>query len=154
LSNRLDPVVIDGSEGKAVQLAPCCLPIPGDKMFGHLRRDQGLTVHSSDCDIAKRQRAKEPEQWIEVRWAGHLNRRFDSRIKVLVHNEKGVLARVAAEIGEADANIVFVGMDEDRDSKMTQLRFTVQVEDRVHLAGLMRSVRQIPSVARIVRERI
>ncbi len=154
LSNKLEPVVIDGSEGKAVQLAPCCLPIPGDKMYGHLRRDQGLTVHASDCDIAKRQRAKEPEQWIEVRWAQHINRRFDSRIKVLVHNEKGVLARVAAEIGEADANIVFVGMDEDRDSKMTQLRFTVQVTDRVHLARLMRAVRQIPSVARIVRERI
>jgi guanosine-3',5'-bis(diphosphate) 3'-pyrophosphohydrolase len=154
LTNRQTPVVIDGSEGKAVQLAPCCLPIPGDKMFGHLRRDQGLTVHSSDCDIAKRQRAKEPDQWIEVKWASHLNRRFDSRIKVLVHNEKGVLARVAAEIGEADANIVFVGMDEDRDSKMTQLRFTVQIGDRVHLAHLMRSVRQIPSVARIIRERI
>lgn len=154
LLNKLEPVVIDGSEGKAVQLAPCCLPIPGDKMFGHLRRDQGLTVHASDCDIAKRQRAKEPEQWIDVKWAAQINRRFDCRIKVLVQNEKGVLARVAAEIGEADANIVFVGMDEDRDSKMTQLRFTVQIEDRVHLARLMREVRQIPSVARIVRERI
>jgi guanosine-3',5'-bis(diphosphate) 3'-pyrophosphohydrolase len=154
LVGRLEPVVINGSEGKAVQLAPCCLPIPGDKMLGHLRRDQGLTVHAADCDIAKRQRAKEPEQWIDVKWASETNRRFDCRIKVLVQNEKGVLARVAAEIGEADANIVFVGMDEDRDSKMTQLRFTVQIEDRVHLARLMREVRQIPAVARIVRERI
>jgi GTP pyrophosphokinase len=44
-------------------------------------------------------------------------------------------------------------MDEDRDQQMTQLRFTVQVEDRVHLARLMRNIRQVPSVARIVRER-
>ena len=35
-----------------------------------------------------------------------LNRRFDCRIKVLVHNQKGTLARVAAEIGESDANII------------------------------------------------
>jgi guanosine-3',5'-bis(diphosphate) 3'-pyrophosphohydrolase len=36
---------------------------------------------------------------------------------------------------------------------MQQLRFTVQVEDRIHLARLMRNVRAIPSVARILRER-
>lgn len=70
-----------------------------------------------------------------------------------MQNEKGVLARVAAEIGESDANITYVGMDDDRDHMMTQLRFTVQVEDRVHLARLMRNVRRIPRVARILRER-
>ncbi|MDB5841443.1 MAG: spoT [Herminiimonas sp.] len=153
IPGRLDPVVIYGSEGVAVQLAPCCLPIPGDKLFGHLRRDQGLSVHAADCELAKRQRAKEPDRWIEVVWGSDLNRRFDCRIKILVHNEKGVLARIAAEIGESDANIIFVGMDDDKDHLMTQLRFTVQVEDRVHLARLMRNVRRVPGVARILRER-
>jgi guanosine-3',5'-bis(diphosphate) 3'-pyrophosphohydrolase len=151
--NKLDPVIIHGNEGAAVQLAPCCMPIPGDSMIGHLRRDQGLIVHATDCDIAKRQRSKEPERWIDVTWGAGLNRRFDCRIKILVHNEKGVLARVAAEIGESDANITYVGMDDDKDHLMTQLRFTIQVEDRIHLARLMRNVRQIPSVARILRER-
>jgi GTP pyrophosphokinase len=151
---KLKPVIIHGNEGAAVQLAPCCLPIPGDSMMGHLRRDQGLTVHTVDCDVAKRQRSKEPERWIQVMWGTELNRRFDCRIKVLVHNEKGVLARIAAEIGESDANITYVGMDDDRDHVMTQLRFTIQVEDRIHLARLMRNVRSIPSVARILRERV
>jgi guanosine-3',5'-bis(diphosphate) 3'-pyrophosphohydrolase len=152
-TGKLKPVTIHGNEGAAVQLAPCCLPIPGDSLIGHLRRDQGLMVHATDCDIAKRQRAKEPEEWIDVTWGTDLNRRFDCRIKILVHNEKGVLARVAAEIGESDANITYVSMDDDKDHLMTQLRFTIQVEDRIHLARLMRNVRQIPSVARILRER-
>ena len=89
----------------------------------------------------------------EVVWSPEVNRRFDCRIKVLVHNEKGALARVAAELGESDANIVHVSMDDDKDHVMQQLRFTVQVEDRIHLARLMRNVRGIPSVARILRER-
>jgi GTP pyrophosphokinase len=63
------------------------------------------------------------------------------------------LARVAAEIGESDANIIYVAMDEDKDQPMQQIRFTIQVEDRVHLARLMRNVRALPSVARILRER-
>jgi guanosine-3',5'-bis(diphosphate) 3'-pyrophosphohydrolase len=153
IPNKIDPVVLNGTEGAAVQLAQCCLPIPGDSMFGHFRRDQGLTVHAADCELAKRQRVKEPDRWIEVVWAPETKRRFDCRIKVLVHNEKGALARVAAELGESDANIVYVAMDDDKDQIMQQLRFTVQVEDRVHLARLMRNVRTIPSVARILRER-
>jgi guanosine-3',5'-bis(diphosphate) 3'-pyrophosphohydrolase len=152
--NKPDPVIIYGSEGVSVQLAPCCHPIPGDTIIGQLKRDQGITVHTADCDLAKRQRTKEPDRWIEVEWGSDLNRRFDCRIMLLVKNEKGVLARVAAEIGESDANITYVGMDDDKDHQlMTQLRFTVQVEDRIHLARLMRNVRRIPGVTRILRER-
>ncbi|HEV7814693.1 MAG TPA: bifunctional (p)ppGpp synthetase/guanosine-3',5'-bis(diphosphate) 3'-pyrophosphohydrolase, partial [Janthinobacterium sp.] len=96
---ELDPVTICGSEGVSVQLAQCCLPIPGDAIIGQLRRDQGLLVHTSDCSLAKRQSLKEPDRWIALRWGHELNRRFDSRIKLLINNEKGILARVAAEIG-------------------------------------------------------
>ncbi|HJW55437.1 MAG TPA: bifunctional (p)ppGpp synthetase/guanosine-3',5'-bis(diphosphate) 3'-pyrophosphohydrolase [Burkholderiaceae bacterium] len=154
-SHKLDPVVIYGSEGVTVQLAPCCQPIPGDNIIGQLKRDQGITVHTIDCEPAKRQRTKEPDRWIDVVWGSDLNRRFDCRIMLLVKNERGVLARVAAEIGESDANITWVSMDDNKDPQlvMTQLRFTVQVEDRIHLARLMRNVHRIPGVTRILRER-
>jgi GTP pyrophosphokinase len=150
---RVDPVVIYGSEGVAVQLAQCCMPIPGDAIAGQLKRDQGVLVHALDCEVARRQRNKEPDRWIDVVWGADLNRRFDCRIMLLLKNERGVLARVAAEIGESDANIIFVGMEDDKDQLLTQLRFTVQVEDRVHLARLMRNVRRIPGVQRLLRER-
>lgn len=150
---KMDPVVIYGSEGVSVQLSPCCQPIPGDHITGQLKRDQGLVVHAEDCNIAKRQRSKDPDRWIEVLWGEDLNRRFDCRIKVLVHNDKGILARVAAEIGDSDANIIYVNMDDDKDQLMTQLIFTIQVEDRVHLARLMRNVRRIRGVTRILRDR-
>ncbi|HEY5800647.1 MAG TPA: bifunctional (p)ppGpp synthetase/guanosine-3',5'-bis(diphosphate) 3'-pyrophosphohydrolase, partial [Burkholderiaceae bacterium] len=151
-SGKLDPVIIYGSDGIAVQLASCCLPIPGDTVIGQLKRDQGLLVHMADCATAKRQSAKEPDRWTAVQWGADHNRRFDCRIKLLINNERGILARVAAEIGECDANITYVGMDEDIDHVMTQLRFTIQVEDRIHLARLMRSVRKVAGVNRLLRE--
>jgi guanosine-3',5'-bis(diphosphate) 3'-pyrophosphohydrolase len=150
---ELDPVTIYGSEGVSVQLAPCCLPIPGDQITGQLRRDQGLIVHTHDCMGAKRARSKEPDRWIAVQWGTELNRRFDCRIRLLINNEKGILARVAAEIGESDANISYVGMDEDEEHVMTQLRFTIQVKDRVHLAHLIRNLRGVAGVTRVERER-
>jgi len=152
-ASDIDPVTIYGSEGVSVQLAPCCLPIPGDQIIGQLRRDQGLVVHTCDCLPAKRVRAKEPDRWIAVQWGEELNRRFDCRIRLLINNEKGILARVAAEIGESDANITYVGMDEDDEHLMTQLRFTIQVKDRVHLAQLIRNLRRVAGVNRVERER-
>jgi guanosine-3',5'-bis(diphosphate) 3'-pyrophosphohydrolase len=98
-------------------------------------------------------RAKEPDRWIAVQWGSDLNRRFDCRIRLLINNEKGILARVAAEIGESDANITYVGMDEDDENMMTQLRFTIQVTDRVHLAHLIRNLRRVAGVNRVERER-
>ncbi|GGI53160.1 RelA/SpoT family protein [Oxalicibacterium solurbis] len=150
---KIDPVIIYGSEGISVQLATCCMPIPGDAIVGQMKRDQGLVIHTMDCDVARRQRSKEPERWIEVTWGSDIDRRFDCKITLVAHNEKGILARVAAEIGETDANIVQVGMDDDKDHSMTRLHFTVQVQDRVHLARLMRNLRRISGVTRLLREK-
>jgi GTP pyrophosphokinase len=150
---KIKPVNITGHEpASSVQLAPCCLPIPGDALTGHLRRDQTLSVHAAECEVAKRLRTKEPGRWIEVSWANEHARRFESRIRVLLQDEKGALARLAAEINESDSNIVHVGMDEGS-SPMIEPRFTVQVEDRVHLARLMRNVKRVKGVERILRER-
>lgn len=145
------PVMIFGSEGVNVQLASCCLPIPGDTIIGELNMTRGLVVHNAECATAKRLIAKEPDKWINVTWGEDLNRNFDSRLKVLVHEEKGILARVAAEISESNANIAHVSMENEED--FTVLRFTVQVEDRTHLANLIRRVRHVPGVAQVGRER-
>jgi GTP pyrophosphokinase len=88
-----------------------------------------------------------------VSWSADHARRFDCRIRVLLQDEKGALARVAAEINESGSNIAHVGMDESRSSRLTELKFTIQVEDRVHLARLMRNVKRVKGVERIIRER-
>ncbi len=152
---RVKPMEISGDEpASSVLLAKCCSPIPGDRLRGNLRRDQMLVVHASDCDSARRLRSKEPGRWIDVAWSDDHVSRSNCRIRVLVSDEKGLLAKLAASINEADSNIVHVGMDEGRrDSHFTELHFTVQVEDRVHLARLMRNVRRVSGVERILRHK-
>jgi GTP diphosphokinase / guanosine-3',5'-bis(diphosphate) 3'-diphosphatase len=81
------------------------------------------------------------------------NRSFTCCLRLLIDRHKGILGRVAAEIGESDGNITYVGMDEDDENMMTQLRFTIQVKDWVHLAHLMRNLRRVAGVNRVERER-
>ena len=148
---KREPVIIYGSEGLSVQLAPCCMPIPGDNIIGQLKRDQGLVVHTDDCEHAKRMHFKEPDRWIDVTWGEELNRSFDTRIVVTVNNERGALARIAAGIGESEANISYVNMEDGDANDMTHIHFTIQVEDRTHLAKIMRSIKHLNGVIRVVR---
>ena len=62
-------------------------------------------------------------------------------------------AQVAAAIADAGSNIEHVAMDPDPEGLLTMLSFTIQVAHRIHLATVMRSLRQIPEVTRISRER-
>ncbi|MGI4813402.1 MAG: RelA/SpoT family protein [Janthinobacterium lividum] len=153
LSGAVAPVVITGTEGMSVQLSPCCRPIPGDSIMGYIGIGLGMAIHTTDCRVAQRIHRRDPGRWIDVAWAPQPGRLFEVGVKVLAHNAKGVIARVAADVTSADANIVHIAMDEDHAQESTVLRFILQVSDRVHLANVMRRVRVNPDVMRIAREK-
>jgi GTP pyrophosphokinase len=142
-------IVIRGSEGMAVQFAKCCRPIPGDPIIGFIKKGQGLVVHTHDCPTALKARS-DPEKWIEVDWASDTDRTFAVGIRVIAANQRGVLAKVAAAIAETGSNIDNVSMDEER-GIYTALNFTIEVQNRLHLARLMKTLRRIPEVVRILR---
>lgn len=149
-SARSAPILIQGNEGQAVQLAPCCGPLPGDPIIAGLRLGHGLVVHTADCPVAVRQRAREPERWVNVGWDSHTAKHLAARLDVVSRNERGVLGRLAAEITAADSNIIHVTMHDDAMSTVS-LHLTVQVDSRKHLAQVIRSIRHVPQVQKIVR---
>ncbi|MEK9719830.1 MAG: ACT domain-containing protein, partial [Quisquiliibacterium sp.] len=71
-------------------------------------------------------------------------------VELQVTDERGVLAKVAAELAASEANIVHVA-NEDEDQGTASLRFVVQVRDRVHLAQVIRNLRRLPEVRRVNR---
>ena len=151
-ANAAKPLVIRGTEGLAIQLAPCCRPIPGDPIIGLLRKGQGLRIHTHMCRTARKSRSSEPQNWIHVEWDPAPNQFFDVRIKVTAKNIRGVLGRVATAISQTGVNIEHVNMDAERPGLFTELNFLVGISGRRHLATLMRNLRHIPDVVRISRE--
>ncbi len=147
---RFAPITIHGNEGQAVQLAPCCGPLPGDQIIAGIRIGHGLVVHTSDCPVALRARAKEPERWVDIAWDAETAKHFSARIDIMANNERGVLSRIAAEVAQADSNIIHVTMTDDAMAAMV-LNLTVQVDSRKHLAQVFRSIRRVPQVQKIVR---
>jgi GTP diphosphokinase / guanosine-3',5'-bis(diphosphate) 3'-diphosphatase len=146
-------VIIDGSEGATVQMAPCCRPIPGDAIVGYLGRGEGLLVHTADCATGKRLFERDSERWIPVEWSEEPVRPFETGLRVLVKNAKGALAKLAAAISEAEADIAHLDMADERAGDTTELRFLLMVRDRQHLADVVRALRRSPVVDQVHRVR-
>jgi GTP pyrophosphokinase/guanosine-3',5'-bis(diphosphate) 3'-pyrophosphohydrolase len=144
-------VLIDGSEGASVQLAPCCRPIPGDAIVGYLGRGEGLTVHTADCSVGKRLFERDSERWMTVEWAEQPTRAFETAITVLLKNGKGVLAEVASAVASAEADITHIDMGDERAAQTSELRLLLSVRDRLHLAEVMRVLKRSASVLRVAR---
>ncbi len=144
-------VTLDGSEGLSVQYAPCCKPIPGDRIVGYLGRGEGLVVHADDCPTGKRLLLRDGERFLEVEWADEPVRSFDTTVIVTVTNGKGVLARVASSIAAAEADITHVDMGDEPAQTATDIRFSVAVRDRQHLADVLRSLKRTTSVIKAQR---
>ncbi|HEY0336704.1 MAG TPA: bifunctional (p)ppGpp synthetase/guanosine-3',5'-bis(diphosphate) 3'-pyrophosphohydrolase, partial [Burkholderiales bacterium] len=143
-------VVIRGSEGMAVQFAKCCKPIPGDPIIGMISKGQGMVIHTHDCPVIGKTRP-DPDRLLDVQWDQETRKSFEVSIKLVVANQRGVLAKVAAEISSAGSNIQNVSVDPEDGGTYTGMHFTLQVANRLHLAHIMRALRGIPEVIRISR---
>ncbi len=149
---NMGAVIIHGSEGMAVQFSKCCHPIPGDRIIGLISKGQGMAIHTHDCPVLAKGHY-DPERVLDVEWDNESHKLHDVNIRVVVANQRGVLAQVAASIAEAESNIQNVMVEPQDGGNYATMQFTLQVFNRLHLARIMRELRRIPEVARITRIR-
>ncbi|MEO8445435.1 MAG: ACT domain-containing protein, partial [Gammaproteobacteria bacterium] len=143
------PIAIAGTEGLVVTYARCCHPIPGDAIMGYLSAGRGVVIHRNVCGNLGEFR-KQPNKWIAVTWQAGIDREFSAEIKVDADNRPGVLAEVAALIGDTGSNIEQVSIDEGQEDTASML-FSILVRDRRHLASVIRDLRRMKVVKKLSR---
>lgn len=145
-------VALDGNSNASVRYAACCRPVPGDAVVAYLGRGDGLHVHNAQCINAKRLQATDSERLVPVEWAEDSSQKlYDSGLSVTIHNQKGVLARVATELSDANVDIRRLEMDDEAAMQTTELRFIVSVHNQQQVEAALRSLRRIPTVVRASR---
>ncbi len=142
-------LMIAGTEGMVVSFGRCCHPIPGDPIHGYVSAGRGIIIHRRGCKNTSHLRVQN-EKWLDVTWSPDVERDFPVDIMVHVKNQRGVLATIASTVSEADSNIDNVVVDE-RDGGYSDLRLTIEVMDRKHLARVIRRLRRLEMVERITR---
>ncbi|THH35056.1 bifunctional (p)ppGpp synthetase/guanosine-3',5'-bis(diphosphate) 3'-pyrophosphohydrolase [Aliishimia ponticola] len=144
--------VIGLSPGQRFDRAPCCKPLPGERIVGITFRGKGVVVHSIDC-ARMTEYEDQPERWVDLRWhEGSHPAVYDSVLDLTISNDAGVLGRMCTLIGETGANIsdlLFL----DRKPDFYRLLIYVELRDLMHLHTLMRALEAESDVASIDRFR-
>lgn len=143
------PLIIKGTEGIVINFATCCYPIPGDPIIGVIDVGRGILVHTERClSITKLRRY--PDRFMSLRWSEQANGEFPTSVRVQLVNERGTLAILTLAMAEADANIEDITVEE-REGLHYIVMFRITVRDRVHLAMVLRRLRQVKQIVKIMR---
>lgn len=143
------PLILKGTEGLLVNLAKCCRPIPGDPIIGFFNPGKGIIVHQSDCAQLSELSKKNMDP-LNLEWSTEVSGDFTTIIRLELLNQLGSLAKIASAISRMSANIENISIINQDDQTSTDI-ITLKVKDRVHLANVMRELRQLKIVLKITR---
>ena len=132
--------------------APCCNPLPGERIVGITYRGKGVVIHAIDCPVLADYETQ-PERWVDLRWReGRHPPAYSSRLQLTIRHDAGVLGRICTLIGAQGANISDLEF-QDRKPDFYRLRVDVDLRDREHLHALMTALEAESDVAQVARIR-
>ncbi|NLS13951.1 bifunctional GTP diphosphokinase/guanosine-3',5'-bis pyrophosphate 3'-pyrophosphohydrolase [Vibrio sp. SM6] len=142
---------IRGSEGLLLSFANCCHPIPDDHIIAHVSPGRGLVVHRETCPNVRGYQ-KEPDKYMTVAWSDDFDQEFIAELRVEMQNRQGALAELTNVISKTGSNIHGLSTEE-RDGRLYSVVVLLTTKDRVHLAGIMRKIRVMPTCLRVRRRK-
>ena len=132
--------------GVAFKLAPCCHPVPGDRIVGLRRPDAAVEVHAIDCsELADGIDA----DWVDLAW-GDGSDGGTARLCVIVKNEPGSLGAMSSILGAQGANIINLALFH-RDASFHTFHLAIEVRDRPHVMRILAALRAADAVAQAER---
>ncbi len=142
--------VIGLSEDQRFDRAPCCQPVPGERIVGITYRGKGVQVHAINCpSLAEYE--DEPERWVDLQWhSGQHKAAYAVSLDVTITNDAGVLGRICTLVGEQKANISDLRFI-DRKPDFYRLIIDVDMRDAEHLHTVMLALEAESDVASISR---
>ncbi len=132
--------------------APCCQPLPGERIVGITYRGKGVVIHTIDCP-ALEEFEEQPNRWVDLRWHSGRHPAVNTvSLDITISNDAGVLGRICTLIGEQKANISDLRFT-DRKPDFFRLLVDVDLRDVEHLHMVMTALEAETDVAQIDRHR-
>ena len=144
--------VLGLSDDQAFRRAPCCQPVPGERIVGITYRGKGIVAHAIDCP-ALAEFEEQTERWVDLSWqSGRHAAVHTISFELTIANDAGVLGRICTLIGEQKANISDLRFT-DRKPDFYRLVIDVDLRDVEHLHMVMTALEAETDVAQVSRHR-
>jgi RelA/SpoT family (p)ppGpp synthetase len=132
--------------GVAFHLAPCCHPIPGDRIVGLRREDEEIEVHAIGCDLLA---SGIDADWLDLSWSDDSDG-ATARLCIILRDVTGALGTMATTLGNKGANIINLAQIH-RDGSFHTFHVDVEVHDLAHLHAIMAALRAADAISSVER---
>ena len=132
--------------GMGFSLAPCCHPLPGDRIIGLRKPGVGVEVHAIDC---LRLANGVDADWVDLSW-GERSKGAVGRLRVVLYHRPGTLAEMAGIFAQNHANVINLELTQ-RDDPFHTYEVDLEVQDLAHLTRIVSALRASEAVAQAER---
>ena len=148
---------VDGSEvyingvGKLLSsLAPCCHPLPGDKILGFITQGRGVSIHKSDCNNILNLKLSQSNRITEVSWGDSPVNRYPLELAIKAYDRQGLLKDITILLANEEVNVLALTTSSQEDGT-ADLMVTVEIESLQHLGRLLNKIQQLPNIMDVYR---
>ena len=146
-----DVLVIDRNlKGIDYQLARCCQPIYGDKVFGFVTINGGIKIHREDCPNAPELKKRFGYRIVKARWSGKGASQYAITLRVIGTDDIGIVNNLTNIISR-DEKLVLRSINIDSHDGLFSGNLVIMIDDNTRLATLMKKLRTVKGVKQVER---
>ena len=146
-----DVLVIDRNlKGIEYQLARCCQPIYGDKVFGFVTAGGGIKIHRDDCPNAPELKKRFGYRIVKAKWSGKGASQYAITLRIIGTDDIGIVNNLTNIISR-DEKLVLRSINIDSHDGLFSGNMEVMIDDNTRLEGLLKKLRQVKGVKQVER---
>ena len=146
-----DVLIIDRNlKGVDYQLARCCQPIYGDKVFGFVTVSGGIKIHREDCPNAPELRKRFGYRVVKAKWSGKGASQYAITLRVIGNDDIGIVNNLTSIISK-DEKLVLRAINIDSNDGLFSGNLTIMIDDNTRLEALLKKLRTVKGVKQIER---
>lgn len=152
LSSQSDDVLTIDQNLKGIdyQLASCCHPIYGDKIFGFVTAGGGIKIHRTDCPNAPEMHRRFGYRIVRARWSGKGTSQYSTTLKVIGNDDIGIISNITSIISKEE-KILMRSINIDSHDGLFSGNLVVQLEDTTRLQALIKKLKMVKGVKQVQR---
>ena len=146
-----DVLVIDRNlKGIDYQLARCCQPIYGDKVFGFVTINGGIKIHREDCPNAPELKKRFGYRIVKAKWSGKGASQYAITLRIIGNDDIGIVNNLTNIISR-DEKLILRSINIDSHDGLFSGNLTIMIDDNTRLETLMKKLRTVRGVKQVER---
>ena len=147
-----EDVLVIGKDLKGVdyQLAHCCNPIYGDRVFGFVTVSGGIKIHRCDCPNAPEMRRRFGYRIVKAKCSGKGESQYQITLRVIGNDDLGIVNNLTSIISK-DEKLVLRSINIDSHDGLFRGNLVVMMGDTARLETLIKKLRTVKGVKQVER---